>query len=236
FTGAEAFLESFEPTFGAYLNETVGAMYPGVGFVAIPLSFDDVWTAVSSASVDFLFLNPSTASCMEIEFGANTLLSLRNLRQGVELNSYGGAVITSVNRTDITEIEHLKDKVVEGISVSGLGAFQLQWGMLEDLGLNLMVDISEIRLAYDQKKAREIVNDVIDGSVDVGFVRSDMVSQMDAAADLVPEWPLQAMSHVSSDIVKEVARALMLIDRADEAAVSGFYSTWDAPLSFAGLR
>ncbi|CAN0538176.1 unnamed protein product, partial [Scytosiphon promiscuus] len=66
FTGSEAFLAAFEPTFSAYLNDTVGAVYPGIGFVAIPLSFDDVWTAVSSGSIDFLFVNPSTASCMEM--------------------------------------------------------------------------------------------------------------------------------------------------------------------------
>lgn len=65
FSGAEAFLESFEPTFSAYLNQTVGEVFPGVGFVAVPLAFEDVWPAVSSATVDFLFLNPSSASCME---------------------------------------------------------------------------------------------------------------------------------------------------------------------------
>lgn len=65
FSGADAFLESFEPTFSAYLNRTVGEVFPGVGFVAVPLAFEDVWPAVSSATVDFLFLNPSAASCME---------------------------------------------------------------------------------------------------------------------------------------------------------------------------
>lgn len=42
------------------------------------------------------------------EFGAGAILSLRNLRQGIELNKFGGVIITAANRTDITEIMHLK--------------------------------------------------------------------------------------------------------------------------------
>ena len=64
-TGAEDFLQSFGPTFSTYLNQTVGEVFPGVGFVVVPLAFEDVWPAVSEATVDFLFLNPSSASCME---------------------------------------------------------------------------------------------------------------------------------------------------------------------------
>ena len=64
-TGAEDFLQSFGPTFSTYLNQTVGAVFPGVGFVVVPLTFEDAWPAVSEATVDFLFLNPSSAGCME---------------------------------------------------------------------------------------------------------------------------------------------------------------------------
>ncbi|CAN0553456.1 unnamed protein product, partial [Ectocarpus sp. 12 AP-2014] len=162
------------------------------------------------------------------------ILSLRNFRLGNELNSFGGVVITAANRSDITEVAHLQGKVVEGVSVSGLGAFQLQWGLLQDQGFNLMADTEEVRFAYNQKK---IVYDVISESVDIGFVRTDMVERMDAAAtDLVPEWPLQALPHVPSDLAKEVVRALMLINETHEAAASGGYSTWDVPLSYADLR
>ena len=53
-----------------------------------------------------------TAMCWAIhggsEFGVGTILSLRNLRQGMELNAFGGVVITAANRTDITEVGHLK--------------------------------------------------------------------------------------------------------------------------------
>lgn len=45
-----------------------------------------------------------------------------------------------------------QDKIVEGVSISGLGAFQLQWGLLQDNGIDLMVDVAEVRMAYNQKK------------------------------------------------------------------------------------
>lgn len=45
-------------------------------------------------------------------------------------------------------------KIVEGVSFTGLGAFQLLWGLVQEAGLNLMADPSEVRLAYNQTKVR----------------------------------------------------------------------------------
>lgn len=56
------------------------------------------------------------------------------------------------------------------------------------------------------------------------------------AIDLVPEWPLQAMPHVPIYIVKAVMNSLMELNATHEAAISGRYSTWDPPLSYAPLR
>ena len=49
-----------------------------------------------------------------------------------------------------------QDKVVEGVSITDLGAFQLQWGLFQDAGFNLMADPSELRLAYNQKKVGRV--------------------------------------------------------------------------------
>lgn len=57
-----------------------------------------------------------------------------------------------------------------------------------------------------------------------------------AETDLVPEWPLQAMSHVPTDIIKAVMKALIEINETHPAAVAGGYSTWDPPLSYTALR
>lgn len=54
--------------------------------------------------------------------------------------------------------------------------------------------------------------------------------------DFVPEWPLQALPHVPADLLKEVVRALLLLNQTSEAATSGKYSAWDAPLSYSYLR
>lgn len=60
------------------------------------------------------------------------------------------AMFTS--QTQLPVHKTTQDKIVEGVSITGLGAFQLQWGLVQDSGLNLMADPSEVRLAYDQKE------------------------------------------------------------------------------------
>ncbi|CAM9365902.1 unnamed protein product, partial [Discosporangium mesarthrocarpum] len=227
------FFQKYEPTFRRFLNETVGVQL-NISFDIVPLGFDEIPHAVGNRTIDFLFTNPSMYNCMDSEFLLSPMVSLRNLQLGEELNKFGGVVITASGRTGITSLYDLKDQVVEGVSISGLGAFQMQWGLMQEMGVNLMVETSAVRFAYNQK---QIVRDVISGEVDAGFVRTGLMEGM-AVSGLInmSDWSLGALSHVPAEVTKEVAVALMGLNSTHYASQAGGYSTWDSALSYTGLR
>ena len=81
---------------------------------------------VGSKAIDFIYTNPSAFSCVESEYGVAPIVSLRNFRKGFTLNQFGGTIFTRSNRTDINTIHDLRDKIVEAVSITGLGACQMQ--------------------------------------------------------------------------------------------------------------
>ena len=66
------------------------------------------------------------------------IASQNNLRMGQELYAFGGGVIARKDRTDINRLADIRDKVVEAVSISGLGACQMQWRELQTRGLEFL--------------------------------------------------------------------------------------------------
>ena len=174
--GFADFMTRFSPTFATYLNETVGARY-NITFEAVPMNFEDTFDFVENRKIDFIYTNPSAFSCVESEFGVAPIVSLRNFRLGHTLNQFGGTIFTRAERGDINSIYDLKDKIVEAVSITGLGACQMQWRLMTEKGMNFLMDPAQIIFAFNQKT---IVKDVLSGRADVGFVRTDLAEGLQA--------------------------------------------------------
>ncbi|CAM9971356.1 unnamed protein product, partial [Choristocarpus tenellus] len=145
-TGKPEFLADMAPTFSEYLNNTVGKKF-GVNFETVPLDFDDIEGAVTNGTIDFLYSNPSSYSCKNSQHGVAAVVSIRKIRSGNELNSFGGVIITAAGRDDIQN-----GKVVEAVSITGFGACQMQWGLLLEEGVGFLTDTTAVRFAYNQNK------------------------------------------------------------------------------------
>ncbi len=81
---------------------------------------------MESKLVDFVFLSPPLFSCMEAEFSVSTLVSLRTLRLGIELEEFGFVFVVRANSTDAHTLMDLKGKKLEAVSSYALGACQMQ--------------------------------------------------------------------------------------------------------------
>jgi serine/threonine protein kinase len=53
---------------------------------------------------------------------------------------------------------------------------------------------------------------------------------------LYPEWPVAVLRHVPEEVTREVAKALLQIDKTHPAAVAGKYAEWIPPLSYSSLN
>eukprot|EP00241_Pyramimonas_parkeae_P007777 CAMPEP_0114267824 /NCGR_PEP_ID=MMETSP0058-20121206/25555_1 /TAXON_ID=36894 /ORGANISM="Pyramimonas parkeae, CCMP726" /LENGTH=147 /DNA_ID=CAMNT_0001385809 /DNA_START=293 /DNA_END=733 /DNA_ORIENTATION=+ len=67
-------------TFSAYLSEVVGPKF-GVTFKLVNLNFITTYKAVERREVDMVYTNPSVYACLEREYSATPIVSLRNRRK-----------------------------------------------------------------------------------------------------------------------------------------------------------
>ncbi|CAK9010580.1 unnamed protein product [Durusdinium trenchii] len=259
--GAEAFHRSLGPTFQDYLTQVYNGSN-GLEFEALPLNFDENFALVGAGNVDFIYSNPAAYMCMAVEFEVQTVASLVNFRKGYALSKFAGVIFARANSTFQT-VEDLRRARVEAVSISGLGAMQLQQAELLAQGLDIMTDVPRLTFAFNQNK---IVQDVQSGVADVGFVRTDLIDRLvernqtswahfrvigeipnadtfpfSRSTAFTPEWPIGALSHVPDAIREMVGSALMSLDRASadpllsEPAIQGNFASWTTPSNYLGL-
>jgi len=258
--GADAFNAAQGPTFRDYLTASFNDSH-GLEFEAIPLNFNQNFEYVGGKQLDFIYSNPGAYTCMMVEFSIVTVASLYNFRAGNSLERFAG-VIFSRKDSNFSTIEDLRRARVEAVSISGLGAMQLQQAELLNLGIDVMTDVKRLSFAYNQNK---IVQDVQNGYADVGFVRTDMIDRSVGAnktkweyfqvineipddefpfkrsTAFTPEWPIGALPHVPFEIMELVAIELMKLDRfssnpvLSSPGIAGKFATWVTPMNYLGL-
>jgi ABC-type phosphate/phosphonate transport system substrate-binding protein len=154
------------------------------------------------------------------------------------LNKFGGVIMARADRDDIESIYDLEDKIVAAASISGLGSGQMQFLEMQRAGMSYINDPKQLVFTSNQGK---VVNGVLSGQFDVGFVRTDQLERtkdadgnlvnltdfklieprtnfidgeefpFTASTPLYPEWNVAALDHVPDDVSREVQTALLAI-------------------------
>ena len=181
FRGEEKAWDGYNATFNDYLTATAGQMFdPPIQFVMKPV-FQTLFEDVAMGAVDFVYVNPGQYSCIESEYEAYSLVSQvsqRNINGNVyNLKKFGGVIMTRSDRDDINSIYDLKDKIVATASITGLGSGQMQFLQMQQVGMDYLHDPKQLVFTRNQNN---IVNGVLSGEFDVGFVRTD---QMERSVD-----------------------------------------------------
>lgn len=89
----------------------------GVTFQLVYLDFVTTYKAVERREIDMVFTNPSVYACLEREFSAAPIVSLRNRRKVgqifYELDHFYGTIFVRSN-SSITKISGVQARVVPG--------------------------------------------------------------------------------------------------------------------------
>ncbi|CAB9517043.1 Ephrin type-B receptor 3 (Fragment) [Seminavis robusta] len=234
--GLEAAEEEYKMAFETYLTQTAGRRFdPPVDFTIVAATMNGIFEQLEDDSLDFLYVNPGVYSCVGVEFGANPLatiisrLEVRGLTW--DLDVFGGVIFTRSSNYDINTIEDLRDKIIGAGSISMIMAGQLQFYEMQRAGLSYVMDPKQVVFTYNQD---EVVQGVLDGVFDAGFVRTEQLERsshdidefkvlhprvfvMDDGSlfpflhstDIYPEWPVAALPHVPADVAMEVQEALL---------------------------
>ncbi|PTD97021.1 PhnD/SsuA/transferrin family substrate-binding protein [Pseudothauera lacus] len=235
----------------AYLQEELGK---GITVRVIALPYDELEAALARQQIDFALTNPSHFIALRNRnplSGALVTLVPRAQGSGA-LNSFGGVIIVHPQREDLRTLGDLVDVHIAAVGPFSLGGYQAQAARMVDSGLPLP---AAGRLSFVGTPHDRVVDAVLGGHADAGFVRSGVIEGMIAegrlsagavrvlAAEtlpgyphqlstrLYPEWPLFAAPHVNPDTARRVAAALLLLDADSPVAqaldIHGFSAAAD---------
>ena len=243
FREKEAVLARWQPL-ADYLNGLV----PDAHFVLAAYSNREMDNAVATGDVDFVLIQPSHYVRLTYTHGLSSpLATLVNHEGRVAVSHFGGVIFTRADRADINRIVDLRQRRIAAVDTAGLGGFQMQALELIEAGVAVPDQIS--LLVTDQPQDR-VVQAVLDGRADAGFVRTGLLESLAesgaldiekvklidprthagfpfiASTRLYPEWPFAAMRHVEPDLARQVAAALLALPHAGEVArkmrIAGF--------------
>jgi len=241
-------LAAWQPT-AVYLSQKL----PTYAFIIKPLDFDKVDMAVEKDEVDFILVNPGMYVNLEYKYRVSRLATMSNLRGNASYKVFGGVIFVRRDRIDINTLEDLRGKHFMAVDKVSLGGFQMAWRELNTNGIHLYRDMASVAFAGTHD---EVVKAVVDGDVDVGTVRTDILERMALKGDLdlseiriinlqkihtfpfrhstrlYPEWPFSKVQQTSDKLAKKVALALFKMPHHHPAAQAGKYASWDLPLDY----
>ncbi len=247
--GEPATLSVWTPT-ADYLSATLD----GYRFTITPLAFDRVNGAVESGAVDFILVNPGIYVNLEVQYRVTRIATMNNRRGNNALyNIFGGVIFSRRDRQDLQQLEDLRNQRFMAVDETSLGGFQMAWRELNAGGIDPYRDFSALIFGGIHD---DVVIAVLNGDVDVGTVRTDILERMAAAGTvqlddfriinpqtnaefpfahstrLYPEWPFSKVRHVSNDLAQQVAIALLQMPAEHPAALTGNYAGWTIPLDY----
>ena len=249
--GLEIAIKTWQPTFD-YLSQKLAPHT----FTIVPIiSLDEISVRTGNAEFDFVLTNPSSYVEIEKLHGAYALTTLNNKRANTAQSRFGSVIFTHGRNTDIVSLHDLENKSLMVVSKPAFGGWRVAWLEMLEQGFDPIEKLKELKFTKSRTQ-QEVVQAVLDGKVDAGVVRTDLLERLEAAnkidmrylriinnkdirefpfflsTKLYPEWAVAALNHISSAQAKEVADVLLSISKDNVAAKKGKYIGWIAPKDY----
>lgn len=221
------------------------------------LNHEDMRAALSRNQLDFVLTNPSHFLVLRSERSLTGVLATLIERWGShETSSMGGVIVT---RSDNTRINELQDLTGARVAISGprfLGGYQAQARELQNVGVDADRDLVLLSVGHQDG----VIEAVISGQADAGFVRTGLIEDLADASRLrvdrlkvinsqdlmgypfrlstrlYPEWPFVALPHVDGRIVRSVASALLALDGEHPAAKASGIAGFSPPADYQSVE
>jgi PAS domain S-box-containing protein len=244
-------LRDWQPT-ADYLSGKL----PGTRFNIKPLELPEFQQAIANGEIDFLITNPQEYILMESVFGVSRVATVVRRDHGTLVRHFGGVIIARSDRRDINALSDLRGRRIAAVDKLSFGAYLVEYSLLKDSGIDVDRDASMRYLGFPQDR---IVEAVLAGDVDAGFIRTGLLEAMteEGKLDLArikiihplvsndfpfirstavyPEWPFAVTQSVPIEITNQVVSALLQMPPEHPAARSGHYYSWSSPADYTGV-
>lgn len=217
---------------------------------------DAIMRALEQHQVDVLFTNPVIYQRLRKQYTLISPLATAQMRYRDRLiASLGGVIFQRADKAPIESLTALLDQRIAIPSQTNTGAFALPAYELYKLGIGIeQLDW----LTFDNND--EVVRAVLSNKADVGFVRtgvledwidSRQLNRQDIrvihqqllsafplllSTELLPEWPVYALSHVPEAAIKDLTVALFAIDATWPSAAALNINSFIPPADYFSLE
>lgn len=208
---------------------------------------DEMEAALAAKRLDFVFTNPSHFVLLRHRNRlSGAIATVQAYENGQMASALGGVILAPAGRQDIAGLADLRGKRIAIPGNKFLGGYQTQAYELQQTGIDLPHDAELVSVGGHDK----VVEALLAGTADAGFVRTGIVEAMQregtlpadqlkvvnpqrfpdfpfvVSTRLYPEWAFSALPHVPEDVVKRITRALLFITPdmpvAEAAGMAGF--------------
>lgn len=216
------------------LADALKQSIPGHHFVIEALTFSELEAAVANKKLDFVFTNSGHYVLLSRRNGLSSPLATLSIdEQGHGLSVFGGVIFSRVDAAGIVSLTDLGGKLIAATGMESLGGYQSQAYELKRAGINLPQDAT---LIFTGMPHDNVVDTVLSGHADAGFVRTGVLEAMvgegkldmakvkilnrqnqpefpmQLSTRLYPEWPFVALPHTDGNLARHVASVLFLLE------------------------
>ncbi len=216
------------------LVEVLTQTIPQRDFLIEPFTYNELESAVANHQVEFVITNPGHYIIMAKKYGLSSpLATLANSESSVALSKFGGVMFRRSDSVNINSLQDIKGKRVAITDTKSFGGYMVQAYELSIIGLHLPQDID---LVVTGMPHDVVVDAVLSGRADVGFVRSGVLESLIKegklnpddvtllnpnpqpnfpfflSTRLYPEWPFSSLPNTDENLTRHVAAALFLLE------------------------
>ncbi|MDO9600933.1 MAG: diguanylate cyclase [Rhodocyclaceae bacterium] len=222
------------------------------------LTYPELEAAIVQRRIDFVLTNPAHYVLMASRNGLSSpVATLIPLDQGQPIPQFGGVIFSRADRNDIAGLSDLRGKTIATPDADSFGGYQMQAYELAKIGLSMTRDVNLVTTGMPHDK---VVDAVLAGQADAGFIRTGLIEAMNASGrldptrlhvldrrheagfpfllstSLYPEWPIAAMPHTDPELARMLASALIALRPDHPAARQGQYYGWSEPADYEPVR
>jgi diguanylate cyclase (GGDEF)-like protein/PAS domain S-box-containing protein len=208
---------------------------PEHDFVLEAMNLNELEEAINRRQLNFVLTNPGHYVLLSRRSGLSAPLATLLVDEGGQSTSvFGGVIFTRADRADITVLKDLRSKTIAMVGADSLGGYQMQALALKRVDIRLPQDAQLLTTGMPQDK---VVETVLAGRADIGFVRTGVLEAMvregrldlkrlkvinrqnlpgfpvQSSTPLYPEWAFSYLPNVEEDLARQVTAALFMLHK-----------------------
>ena len=221
-------------------------------------SFPELEAAMAKNEVDVLLTNPGHFILLRHRNSLSAPLATQITQEGGhEMSSFGGVMFTRSEAANINTLADLAGRRIAISSQDSLGGYQMQAFELLQAGIRLPGKDQWVTTGMPQDR---VVDAVLAGQADVGFVRSGVLEAMALerqfdlgrikilnrqnlstfpyvlSTRLYPEWPVSVMPQVDEHTARRLTVALISLDENSAVMKAAGIHGFTVPADYGGVE